>query len=145
MVLSLMFYPQPRTGATSMRRRKFITFLGSAGAAAAWPLGVHAQQPAMPVMGFLSSASPETFTKRLAAFRQGLNEGGYIPGQNLAAEERWSGSQSDRLPALAADLVHRQAAVIVAHGDLAAFAARATTTTVPIAFLTGTDPVRTGL
>jgi putative ABC transport system substrate-binding protein len=124
-----------------MNRRDFITLLGGA---AAWPLTARAQQPA-PVIGFLSGGSPESFPQRLAAFRKGLSETGFVEGRNLDVEFRWAETQPDRLPALAADLVRRRVAVIVAHGDLAAFAAKAATTSIAIVVLTGTDPVRTGL
>jgi len=127
-----------------MKRRAFITLLGSA--AAAWPLATRAQQPAMLVVGMLSAEWPGQFTDRLRAFHEGLRETGYVDGRNLAIESRWAEGRNDRLPALAAELVRRQVSVIVTAGSTpAALAASAATTTIPIVFYIGANPVEAGL
>jgi ABC-type uncharacterized transport system substrate-binding protein len=127
-----------------MRRRDVITLLGGA---AAWPLAARAQQPTLPVIGLLDSRSPEALTDRgLRGFRQGLKDTGYVEGENVALEYRWANNQIDRLPALAAELARRQVSVIFTSGGPAsAFAAKGTTTTIPIVFIVNEDPVSLGL
>ena len=125
-----------------MRRREFVTLLGGA---AAWPLSVNAQQPTMPVVGFLSSLSASVTGKRVVSFGQGLTETGYVVGRDVMVEQRLADGQYDRLPALAADLVNRRVNLIAALAPPAAFAAKAATTTIPIVFIAALDPVKAGL
>ena len=125
-----------------MGRREFVALLGGA---VVWPLAARAQQPAMPVIGYLNNGSPESDASRLTGLRRGLNEIGYVEGRNFVIEYRWAGNQADRLPALAADLVQLRVTVIVAAGLLPALAAKAATTSIPIVFNVAADPVQLGL
>jgi putative tryptophan/tyrosine transport system substrate-binding protein len=126
-----------------MKRRTFITLLGGA---AAWPLAARAQQPTMPVVGFLHASSPEPFGHIINGFRRGLGDSGFVEGQNVAIEFRWARGEYDRLPALAAELVQRGARVILAGGgEVGALAAKAATSTIPILVITSSDPVKSGL
>jgi putative tryptophan/tyrosine transport system substrate-binding protein len=126
-----------------MTRRQFMTLLG--GAAVALPLRARAQQPAIPVIGYLNNGSPESDVPRLTGLRRGLNQTGYVEGRNFLVEYRWAGNQADRLPALAADLVQLRVAAIVSPGLVATRAAKAATTSIPIVFVVGADPVQLGL
>jgi putative ABC transport system substrate-binding protein len=125
-----------------MRRREFISLIG---AAVAWPIAARAQQPAMPVAGFLHGASPVAWTNELRGFHRALKEVGFVEGENVAIVYRWAKGQLDRLPALAAELVRRQVSMIAAFSPAAALAAKAATATIPIVFLVSLDPVGLGL
>src|SRR2546428_9758266 len=142
-ILQLAWLAGDRMQLDQLKRRDFITLLG--GAAAASPFAARAQQPAMPVIGYLNPGSPESDTPRLTGLRRGLNETGYVEGRNLVIDYRWAGNQADRLPALAADLVQLRVAVIVAAGPPSTFAAKAATTRIPIVFGVGAHPLHVRL
>ena len=131
--------------AIGIGRRQFISAFGGAGAAVAWSRGARAQQPTLPVIGFLNAILPKATRDSCRLFFKGLNEAGYVDGHNVRIEYRWAEGQNDRLPAMAADLVHSQVAVIAATTTAASLAAKAATTSIPIVFETGADPVQLGL